>query len=60
MMTEDVRRTINDTNNRMVTVITDRSPHEEVKEGTRSSIVRSRVINKSENVVRAERGWVTS
>lgn len=36
MMTEEVRRVINDTNSRMVTIIVDKTPHEETKEDSRS------------------------
>ena len=36
LLTDEVRRAINDTNSRMVSIITVKSPHAEAKEGTRS------------------------
>ena len=42
MFTEEVRRMIDGANSRMVTIITDKSPHDETKEGARSfDLVRS-------------------
>ena len=35
-MTEDIRRAINGANSRMEAIITDNSPHDEAKDGTRS------------------------